>query len=59
MTVDKNPAPPAPLDAAHHYVTCGEAVELSRQRGVRIFWRPFGSVNYKQPETDLAEVLEG
>lgn len=59
MTISKEPSPPLPLDAAHHYVTCGEAAELSRKPGTRIFWRPFGGVNYKQPETDLAEVLEG
>ena len=38
-------------------VTCAEAVELGKQVGVLIFWRPDGHVNWLNAENDAAEIL--
>jgi hypothetical protein len=38
--------------------TCEKARELSKQPGVRIFWRPGGVINWMLPELDAAQVLE-
>lgn len=36
--------------------TCAEAQKLSKIPGTKVFWRPNGAVNYKEPGTDLADV---
>ena len=38
-------------------VTCAEAVELGKQVGALIFWRPDGHVNWLRPDEDAAEIL--
>lgn len=40
------------------FITCGEAVELSKTPGQRIFWRPDNAVNWLRPASDPAEILE-
>jgi len=38
-------------------VTCAEAVELCKQVGALIFWRPDGVVNWLDAENNIAEIL--
>lgn len=38
-------------------LTIAEAKQLSNQIGLRILWRPDGKVNYREPDTDRAEIL--
>lgn len=39
------------------FVTCEEARELSKQVGLRIFWRPNSLVDPERRNTNMAEVL--
>lgn len=39
--------------------TCAEAQALSKNRGVKVFWRPGGKFDWKRPDGDAAEVTEG
>jgi hypothetical protein len=45
------------MPAHGRLVTCGEALELGRQVGALIFWRPDGHVNWLRPDEDAAEIL--
>ena len=38
-------------------VSCAEALELGRQVGALILWRPDGHVNWLRPDEDAAEIL--
>ena len=38
-------------------VTCAEAVELCKQVGALIFWRPNGVINWLNAGNDRAEIL--
>ena len=38
-------------------VTCAEAVELCKQVGALIFWRPNGVINWLNAGNDSAEIL--
>lgn len=39
-------------------LTCGEAQQLSKKTGVRIFWRPGGTETWPPSNGDKAEVVE-
>jgi hypothetical protein len=45
------------MPAHGRLVTCGEALELGRQVGALIFWRPDGHVNWLGAANDAAEIL--
>ena len=38
-------------------VTCAEAIELGKQVGALILWRPDGHVNWLNAGNDTAEIL--
>jgi len=38
-------------------VTCAEALELGKQVGALILWRPNGVINWLDAENDTAEIL--
>jgi hypothetical protein len=50
------------VPAERKFVTCGEALELSKEPGRRVFWRPDNAVNWlnpaADPAADPAEILE-
>lgn len=38
--------------------TVGQAREISKQVGARIFWRPNGVINHAAPDSDVAHIVE-
>jgi hypothetical protein len=49
---------PVPALPTHgKLVTCAEALELGKQVGALIFWRPNGAINWLNAGNDTAEIL--